>query len=134
MQFPGKENFLGAYETALEEAGGASAVFAGEYDWEDGAYALCEQLRAGALGAALLIGESARGGETDVRLAGVPLYAVSANAPEGAKRSVLTAPLGAGGGTILREDGMPVSPQRAESGGLPTLMEVLEWMTGEAHA
>ena len=89
---------------------------------------------AGALGAALLIGESARGEEADVLTAGVPLYAVGAIAPEGAKRRVLTAPPGAGGGTILREDGMPVSPEKRESGGLPTLLDVLEWMIGEARA
>ena len=134
VQLPGKANFLGAYETALEEAGGASAAFAGGFAAADGAYALEEQLRAGALGAALLIGESARGEEADVLTAGVPLYAVGAITPEGAKRRVLTAPPGAGGGTILREDGMPVSPEKRESGGLPTLLDVLEWMIGEARA
>lgn len=134
VQIPGKANFLGAYETALEEAGGASAAFAGGLAAADGAYALGEQLRAGALGAALLIGESARGEETEALTAGVPLYAVGAGAPEGAKRRILTAPPGAGGGTILREDGMPVSPEKRESGGLPTLLEVLEWMIGEARA
>lgn len=134
VQLPGKANFLGAYETALEEAGGASASLAGGERAADGAYALAELLRQKALGAALRIGESARGEEADVLLAGVSLYAVGAAAPEGAKVCVLSAPLGAGGGTILREDGMPVSPQAVDAGGLPTLLDVLQWMTGEARA
>lgn len=133
VQLPGKANVLGAYETALEEAGGASASLAGAEAVADGAYALRELMRAGALGAALLIGESALGEEADVLSAGVPLYFVGAGAPEGAKLRVLTAPLGAGGGTILREDGMPVSPEPRERGGKPTMLEVINEMIGEAR-
>lgn len=134
VQLSGKANFLGAYETALEEAGGASASLAGGEAAADGAYSLEALLRAGALGAALLIGESARGEEADVLAAGVPLYAVGAGAPAGAKLRVLAAPLGAGGGTILREDGMPVSPKALGRGEKPTLLDVINEMIGEARA
>ena len=124
-------NLLGAYETALEEAGGAYATFAGGMEHADDAFALEELLSRGALGAALLIGDCID--ETDsVLAAGVPLY-VAGGKVKGAARSI-PAELKSPGGTILRDDGLPVRMTETAAGGLVTLTEVLETMIAEARA
>jgi len=130
MQLTDVVNLLGAYETALEEAGGAHASFAGGCEKAGDAYALGELLRQNAIEAALLIGLSADGAQA-VLNAGVPLYAVGWEAP-GAKLCVTTAPLGAEeGGTVLRDDGVPLAVPAGEKGGLPALGEVLRFLMSE---
>ncbi|HWQ58910.1 MAG TPA: hypothetical protein VN540_07785 [Clostridia bacterium] len=123
-------NLLGAYETALEEAGGAHAAFAGGSEKAEDAYALGELLRQNAIDAALLVGQSAEGAHA-VLSAGVPLYAIGRDTP-GAELCVTTAPLGAEeGGTILRDDGVPLAVPTVEKGGLSALGEVLSFLMSE---
>ncbi len=122
-------NLLGAYETALEEAGGASASFADGEAKADEAFALNALLQARGVDAALLIGQ---GEECAMRVlaSGVHLYVLGGEIP-GAKVSVMTAKLGVDdGGTILREDGMPITVVPRENGSLPRLGDILEdWLT-----
>jgi len=133
LQMPDKTNLLGAYETALEEADGASASFSGGVEKADDAFALSELLRQGAIDAALLIGESVIDA-TCVSDAGIPLYCVGAAIP-GAKISIPTARLGEmDGGTILREDGVPVSIGAAQKSELPKLRDVLDALVAEVNA
>jgi hypothetical protein len=122
---------LGAYETALEEAGGAHASFAGGTEYPNDAFALEELLKNGALGAALLIGDAA-GQEEEALKAGVPLYSIG-NAVPGAVRSI-PAELQCKGGTILRSDGLPVWVAASGQSGLVPISEVLETMIAEARA
>ena len=124
-------NMLGAYETALEEAGGAHASFAGGTEYPNDAFALEELLKNGALGAALLIGDAA-GQEEEALKAGVPLYSIG-NAVPGAVRSI-PAELQCKGGTILRSDGLPVWVAASGQSGLVPISEVLETMIAEARA
>ena len=124
-------NMLGAYETALEEAGGAHASFAGGAEYPNDAFALEELLENGALGAALLIGDAA-GQEEEALKAGVPLYSIG-NAVPGAVRSI-PAELQCKGGTILRSDGLPVWVAASGQSGLVPISEVLETMIAEARA
>ena len=122
-------NLLGAYETALEEAGGASASFADGEAKADEAFALHALLQARSIDAALLIGQ---GEECAMRVlaAGVPLYVLGGEIP-GAKISVMTAQLGVDdGGTILREDGIPVTVAPRENTSLPKFGDILkDWLT-----
>jgi len=129
IQLSGERNLLGTYETALEEAGGAHASFAGGAEKADDAYALPELLRQGAVGAALLIGGCA-GGAEDVLAAGVPLYALGAAVP-GAKICVPAEQ--ADGGTYLRDDGVPLSMPATQGGELPKLREALAALTMEVR-
>jgi hypothetical protein len=124
-------NLLGAYETALEEAGGANASFAGGTEYASDAFLLEELLRQDALGAALLISDAA-GREEQVLKAGVPLYVIGNTIP-GAAFSI-PAELQAKGGTILRSDGLPVRVAESGQSGLVTISEVLETMIAEARA
>ncbi len=124
-------NLLGAYETALEEAGGANASFAGGTEYASDAFLLEELLSQGALGAALLIGEAA-GRDAEVLKAGVPLYAIG-NVIPGAALSI-PAELQCKGGTVLRSDGLPVRIAESAQSGLVSLSEVLETMIAEARA
>lgn len=124
-------NLLGAYETALEEAGGANASFVGGAEYASDAFLLEELLRQGALGAALLIG-SAAGREAEALKTGVPLYAIG-NVIPGAALSI-PAELQCKGGTVLRSDGLPVRVAESAQSGLVSLSEVLETMIAEARA
>ncbi|MPM32083.1 hypothetical protein SDC9_78642 [bioreactor metagenome] len=124
-------NMLGAYETALEEASGAHASFAGGAEYPNDAFALEELLENGALGAALLIGDAA-GQEEQVLKAGVPLYSIGSAVP-GAVQSI-PAELQCKGGTVLRSDGLPVRVAVSGQSGLIPISEVLETMIAEARA
>ena len=124
-------NLLGAYETALEEAGGANASFAGGTEYASDAFLLEELLRQDALGAALLIGED-NGREAEVLNAVVSLYVIGNTVP-GAMLSI-PAELQSKGGTILRSDGLPVRVAESEQSGLVSISEVLETMIAEARA
>ena len=122
-------NLLGAYETALEEASGACASFTDGEAKADEAFAIDALLQAQSLDAALLIGQ----GEAfamRVLAAGVPLYVLGGEIP-GAEVSVMTAQIGVDdGGTILREDGMPITVAPRENESLPRLGDILEdWLT-----
>ncbi len=130
IQISTMPNLLGAYETALEEAGGAHASFAGGEAKADAAFALGGLLRQRAVGAALLIGECVSGaGET--LDAGVPLYSLGRETP-GARIFAAAARFGPeDGGTALRCDGMPVSVVPARESGLPRLCALLDALTAE---
>ncbi len=133
LQVSGKTNLQGAYETALEEAGGAHASFSGGKEKADDAFSLPELLRQGAVDAALLIGEDVSDARR-VLNAGVPLYTVGA-AVAGAVICVSTARLGEpDGGTILREDGMPVSVGATQASGLPGMRDALDALLAEVNA
>lgn len=124
-------NLHGAYETALEETGGAHASLAGGTEYPNDAFAVEELLKNGALGAALLIGDAA-GQEEEALKAGVPLYSIG-NAVPGAVRSI-PAELQCKGGTILRSDGLPVRVAVSGQSGLVPISEALETMIAEARA
>lgn len=132
LQTCGMVNLQGAYETALEEAGGAHASFAGGEGKADDAFRLSELIRQGALGTALLIGQSAGGVLQNVLDAGVPLCVLGGEVP-GAKLRIPAARLGeTDGGTILREDGVPVTVAAKRTGRLPKLRDVLDALCAEA--
>jgi hypothetical protein len=133
LQIPSKMNLQGAYETALEEAGGAYASFSDGVEKADDAFALPELIRQGAVDAALLIGESVSEPEKVID-AGIPLY-VLGNIVHGAEICIATAQLGeTDGGTILREDGVPVSIQARSATELPKMRDALEMLFAEVNA
>lgn len=133
MQLSGRLNLLGAYETALEEAGGAHALLCAGTEKADDAFALPELLRQNVVEAALLIGESVFDTAL-IRDAGVPLYVLGGAVP-GAGVSISTARLGeSAGGTILRDDGVPVSMEAVDAGELPKLRDVLDALHAEVNA
>ena len=130
LQMPEPMNLQGAYETALEEAGGAHASFSGGVEKADDALALPELLRQDAIDVALLIGESVFESKHIID-AGLPLY-VLGNTVSGAKICIPTARLGeTDGGTILREDGVPVSIQARSTVELPKMSDVLKLLLAE---
>jgi hypothetical protein len=132
LQICGEVNLQGAYETALEEAGGAHASFSGGEGKADDAFRFDELLKQDALGAALLIGKSADGVQS-VLDAGVPLYVLGGEVP-GAKRCIPAARLGVSdGGTVLREDGVPITFRAKRMDCLPKLRYVLEALCAETE-
>ncbi len=132
LQTPKQMNLQGAYETALEEAGGAHASFSGGTEKADDAFALSELLRQGAIDAALLIGESVFAPKRVIDT-GVPLY-VLGNIVASAKICITAARLGeSDGGTILREDGVPVSVQACSTAEQPKMRDVLEMLLAEVR-
>jgi hypothetical protein len=130
LQTPKQTNLQGAYETALEEAGGAHASFSGGEEKADDALALPELLRQRAIDAVLLIGESVLEPKQIIDT-GIPLY-VLGHAAADAKICIPTARLGeTDGGTILREDGIPLSIQARSTTELPKMGDVLEMLLAE---
>lgn len=130
LQISQKMNLQGAYETALEEAGGAYASFSDGVEKADDAFAMPELIRQDAVDAALLIGESVSEPEKVID-AGIPLY-ILGNIVHGAEICIPTAQLGeTDGGTILREDGVPVSIQARSTTELPKMRDVLEMLFAE---
>lgn len=133
LQISDKTNLQGAYETAMEEAGGAHASFSGGVEKAGDAFALSELLRQKAIDAALLIGESVMDAKY-VSDAGIPLYCVGETV-SGAKICIPVARPGESDGwTILRGDGVPVSIGATQKSELPKLGDVLDALVSEVNA
>ena len=129
-------NLAGAFEVALEEFWGAPASLCGGKPKIDEAFNIKKLSAAGAIDAALLIGDFGSWPFPDEGL-GCPLYAVGSKEtlPQTPAILIPTARMGEDdGGTILRDDWMPLTIEPGTASNLPKLTEVLSALIEEGSA